>query len=41
MKAELQRQLYEAAPVLYGLARESPEWKIGLPDDLFPFLYEL
>ena len=41
MKAELQQQLYEAAPVLYGLARESPEWKIGLPDDLFPFLLEL
>ena len=41
MKTELQQQLYEAAPVLYGLARESPAWKIPLPDDLFPFLFEL
>ena len=41
MKTELQQQLYEAAPVLYGLARESPAWKIALPDDLFPFLFEL
>ena len=41
MKTELQQQLYEAAPVLYALARESPAWKIGLPDDLFPFLLEL
>ena len=41
MKAELQQQLYETAPVLYGLARESPAWKIDLPDDLFPFLLEL
>ena len=41
MKTELQQQLYEAAPVLYALAKESPAWKIGLPDDLFPFLLEL
>ena len=41
MKAELQQQLYEAAPTLYVLARESPAWKIALPDDLFPFVLEL
>ncbi len=41
MKTELQQQLYEAAPVLYTLAKESPAWKIALPDDLFPFLLEL
>jgi len=41
MKTELQHKLYEAAPILYGMATKSPEWKIGLPDDLFPFLFEL
>ena len=41
MKTELQHKLYEAAPILYGMALKSPEWKIGLPDDLFPFLFEL
>ena len=41
MKTELLNKLYEAAPILYGMALKSPEWKIGLPDDLFPFLFEL
>ena len=41
MKTELLHKLYEAAPILYGMALKSPEWKIGLPDDLFPFLFEL
>lgn len=41
MKKELQQQLYETAPVLYGLVKDSPLWKISASDDLFPFLLEL
>lgn len=41
MKTELLHKLYEVAPILYGMVLKSPEWKIGLPDDLFPFLFEL
>ena len=41
MKTELQRQLFQAAPILYAMAIKSPAWKIGASDDLFPFLNEL
>ena len=41
MKKEFQQQLYDAAPILYGLAKDSPLWKISASDDLFPFLLEL
>lgn len=41
MNSELQNQLYEVAPILYEMAMRSPEWKIDVPDDLFPFLKEL
>ena len=40
MKKELQH-LYETAPVLYGLVKDSPLGKISASDDLFPFLLEL
>ena len=41
MNAEQQRQLFQAAPILYAMVLKSPAWKIGTPDDLFPFLNEL
>ena len=41
MNSELQNQLYQIAPILYEMAKRSPEWKIDAPDDLFPFLKEL
>ena len=41
MNTELQNQLFQAAPILYAMVLKSPAWKIGAPDDLFPFLNEL
>ena len=41
MNTELQRQLFQTAPILYAMALKSPAWKIGASDDLFPFLNEL
>lgn len=41
MSPELQKQLFEAAPLLFRQAMTAPKWKIGAPDDLYPFLTEL
>ena len=41
MNTELQNQLFQVAPILYAMALNSPAWKIGASDDLFPFLNEL
>ena len=41
MKPELQQQLFESAPLLFGLAAAAPQWKIDATDDLYPFLAEL
>ncbi len=41
MNSELQNQLYQLAPTLYEMAKNCPEWKIDVTDDLFPFLKEL
>ena len=34
MSPELQKQLFEAAPLLFRQAMAAPKWKIGAPDDL-------
>ena len=41
MSPELQKQLFETAPLLFRQAMTAPKWKIGAPDDLYPFLAEL
>ncbi len=39
MNPELQKKLFDAAPVLFGA--RGRQWNIELPDDLFPFISEL
>ena len=41
MDPELQKQLFELAPLLFRQAATAPGWKLHAPDDLFPFLAEL
>ena len=41
MSPELQKQLFDAAPLLFRQAAAAPRWKIDAPDDLYPFLSEL
>ena len=41
MRPELQKQLFEIAPLMFRQVSEAPRWKIGAPDDLYPFLADL
>ena len=41
MSPELQKQLFDAAPLMFRQTAVAPKWKIGAPDDLYPFLSEL
>lgn len=41
MSPELQKQLFDAAPLMFRQAAAAPKWKIDAPDDLYPFLSEL
>ena len=41
MRPELQKQLFETAPLAFRQVSEVPRWKIGAPDDLYPFLADL
>jgi len=41
MSPELQKQLFEIAPLAFRQVAEAPRWKIDAPDDLYPFLAEL
>ena len=41
MSPELQKQLFDAAPLLFRQAAAAPKWKIDAPDDLYPFLSKL
>ena len=38
MRMELQQKLYGIAPLLFRYAASAPKWRIGAPDDLYPFL---
>ena len=41
MRPELQKQLIEIAPLTFRQVSDAPRWKIGAPDDLYPFLADL
>ena len=41
MRTELQRQLFEIAPLMFAQAANAPGWKIDAPDDLYVFIAEL
>lgn len=41
MRPELQKNLFETAPLLFRQAAAAPRWKIDAPDDLYPFIAEL
>ena len=41
MRLELQKQLFEIAPLTFRQVSEVSRWKIGAPDDLYPFLADL
>ena len=41
MTDNVQKQLFDAAPLLFRQAAAAPKWKIDAPDDLYPILAEL
>ena len=41
MKQDLKEKLLAVAPLLYKYFRENPQMQIGIPDDLFEFIFEL
>ena len=38
MRTELQKQLFEIAPLMFSQAAVAPKWKIDAPDDLYVFI---
>ncbi len=41
MTDNLQKQLFEIAPLMFSQAAVAPKWKIDAPDDLYVFIAEL